>query len=97
MEWKESTSVNEINYCCKDFTTDMLLLPLYTYADAPTLSNHAADQTQLAQIFHCHVCDIGSRFVQIGPSQKASCPITLTSFVVGNEPAHFRLNATSLR
>ena len=51
----------------------------------PTLSNHAADQSQLAQIFHCHVRDIGPCFVQIGPSQKAPCPIPLSGFVAIDE------------
>lgn len=53
--------------------------------NAPTLSNHAADQSQLAQIIHCQMCDIRPRFVQIGPSQKASCPIPFSGFVVANE------------
>lgn len=53
--------------------------------NAPTLSNDAADQSQLAEIFHCHMCDIGPRFVQIGPPQKASCPVTLSGLVVGDE------------
>lgn len=53
--------------------------------NAPTLSDHAADQPQLAQIFHCHMCDIRPRLVQISPSQKASCPITLSGFVAADE------------
>lgn len=56
--------------------------------NAPTLSNYTADQSQIAQIFHCHMCNIRPRFVQIGPSQKTPRPITLTGFMVGDESAN---------
>lgn len=53
--------------------------------DTPTLSNDAADHPKLAQIFDCYVCDIRLRSVQICPSQKASCPVTLAGFMIGDE------------
>lgn len=82
-------STNRISCCWQSSISNILLLPLHSICkhrqNAPTLSDHAADESQLAQIFHCLMCDIRPRFVQIRPSQKASCPITLSGFVVVDE------------
>ena len=53
--------------------------------EAPTLSNDATDHSQLAQVIHSHMGDVRPRSVEVGPSQKASCPITLSGFVTGDE------------
>lgn len=50
-----------------------------------TLRNNTADDPRSAQIPHSPMSGIGLCFVEVGPPQKAPCPIPLSSFMITQE------------
>lgn len=50
-----------------------------------TLSDDAADETQAAKVIDCPMSRIRPSFMQVGPSEKASRPVSLPGFMIADK------------